>query len=155
LTPLADRLKYWHFTTTPLLEEGNGMPHPPGDGLSRRERQIMDVIYARGSSTALEVMENLPDPPTKTAVRTLLQILEKKGFLKHTQQGREYVYQPTRPRLRAGRTALQRVLRTFFQGSLEKAVAAYLGDSTAKLSAEELQRLTELLEEARRKETGK
>src|SRR6188474_2503481 len=98
------------------------MPDKPGDGLSRRERQIMDVIYARGSATALEVVEALPDPPTKTAIRTIMRILEDKGFLKHVQQGREYVYQPTRPRLRAGRTAFQRVLRTFFDGSLEKAV---------------------------------
>jgi predicted transcriptional regulator len=127
------------------------MADKPGDGLSRREREIMDVIYARGSATALEVVQAIPAPPTKTAIRTLLRILEDKGFVKHVQQGREYVYQPTRPRLRAGRSAFQRVLRTFFDGSLEKAVAAYLGDSAANLSADEIQRLTDLLHEARQK----
>ena len=127
------------------------MADKPGDGLSRREREILDVIYARGSATALEVVQGIPDPPTKTAIRTLLRILEDKGFVKHTQQGREYVYQPIRPRLRAGRSAFQRVLRTFFDGSLEKAVAAYLGDSASNLSEDEIQRLTELLHEARQK----
>src|SRR5688572_6112833 len=127
------------------------MADKPGDGLSRREREIMDVIYARGSATALEVVQAIPDPPTKTAIRTLLRILEDKGFVKHTQQGREFLYAPTRPRLRAGRSAFQRVLRTFFDGSLEKAVAAYLGDSASNLSADEIQRLTDLLQEARQK----
>jgi len=119
--------------------------------LSRRERQIMDVVYARGGATAIEVLGNLPDPPSKTAVRTLLRILEEKGHLRHVERGREYVYQPTRKRLRAGRSAFQRVLATFFDGSLEKAVAAHLGDSAANLSAEELQRLSELIEQARNK----
>jgi predicted transcriptional regulator len=114
----------------------------------------MDVIYAHGASTAADVLQRLPDPPGKTAVRTMLRILEDKGYLKHVQQGREYVYQPTRPRLRAGRTALHRVLRTFFSGSLEKAVAAYLGDPAAKLSPAELQRLAILLQDARSREAG-
>ena len=121
-----------------------------GEGLSRRERQIMDVVYGRGSATAVEVVESLPDPPSKTAVRTLMRILEEKGHLKHVQRGREFVYQPTRPRLRAGRSAFQRVLATFFEGSLEKAVAAHLSDSAADLSAEELQRLADLIQEARK-----
>jgi BlaI family transcriptional regulator, penicillinase repressor len=123
------------------------------EGLSRRERQIMDVVYGRGAATAVEVVENLPDPPSKTAVRTLLRILEEKGHLKHVQQGREFVYQPTRPRLKAGKSAFQRVLSTFFDGSLEKAVAAHLADSSAKLTAEELERLAEVIQQAR--ETGK
>jgi predicted transcriptional regulator len=122
-------------------------------GLSRRERQIMDVVYALGTATAVEVVEQLPDPPGKTAVRTLLRILEEKGHLKHVQKGREYVYQPTRPRLRAGRSALQRVLTTFFDSSLEKAVAAHLGDSAANLSDEELKRLADLIQQARTKGT--
>ena len=121
------------------------------EGLSRRERQIMDVIYGRGSATAVEVVESLPDPPSKTAVRTLLRILEEKGHLKHVQQGREFVYQPTRPRLKAGRSAFQRVLATFFDGSLEKAVAAHLADASANLTAEELQRVAELIQQARKK----
>lgn len=119
--------------------------------LSGRERQIMDVIYARGGATAVEVMQSLPDPPSKTAVRTLLRILEQKGHLKHVQEGRGYIYQPSRPRLGAGRSAFQRVLQTFFGGSLEQAVAAHLSDSAAKLSPEELKRLADLIQQARKK----
>ena len=120
-------------------------------GLSRRERQIMDVIYAEGEATAVQVLAGLADPPSKTAVRTLLRILEEKGHLKHALRGREYVYQPKKPRLRAGRSAFQRVLSTFFDGSLEKAVAARLADSAANLSAEELRRLSDLIHQARKK----
>ena len=126
------------------------MAEKPEDRLSRRERQIMDVIYARGAATAAEVLEGLPDPPSKTAVRTLLRILEEKGHLKHVQQGREYVYQPSRPRLRAGRSAFQRVLQTFFDGSTEQAVAALLDLSAAKLSDADLDRLGELIDQAKR-----
>jgi BlaI family transcriptional regulator, penicillinase repressor len=119
--------------------------------LSRRERQIMDVIYAMGEATATEVMAGLPDPPTNTAVRTMLRILEQKGHLSHRQEGLKFVYRASRPRARAGRTALERVLRTFFDGSLEKAVAAHLGDEAAGMSNEELDRLAELIEQARKK----
>jgi predicted transcriptional regulator len=119
--------------------------------LSRRERQIMDVVYHRGEATAAEVQAALPDPPGKTAVRTLLRILEEKGHLKHKQSGLAYVYQPSRPRGPAGRSALRRVLETFFDGSLEKAVAAHLGDSAAGLTAEELARLADLIHQAREK----
>ena len=90
------------------------MAETPADGLSRRERQIMDVIYAQGRATAVEIVRALPDPPSKTAIRTFLRILEEKGHLKHVQQGREYVYQPVQPRLRAGRSAFQRVLADIF-----------------------------------------
>ena len=127
------------------------MPKKPEDGLSRRERQIMDIVYARGSATAVDVLEDLPDPPSKTAVRTLLRILEEKGHLKHVQQGREYLYQPSRPRLRAGKSALQRVLQTFFDGSLEQAVAAHLADSATNLTADELARLADLIQQAQHK----
>ena len=127
------------------------MPGASEPQLSRRERQIMDVIYARGEATAAEVLSALPDPPSKTAVRTILRILEEKGHLKHKQQGLRYVYQPSRRRGPAGRSALQRVLHTFFEGSLEKAVAAHLGDSAADLSDDELARLAELIHQARKK----
>ena len=127
------------------------MAGPPDAHLSRRERQIMDVIYAQGEASAAEVLAALPDPPSKTAVRTLLRILEEKGHLKHKQDGLRYVYLPTRRRGSAGRSALSRVLQTFFDGSLEKAVAAHLGDSTADLSDEELARLAELINQARKK----
>jgi predicted transcriptional regulator len=123
----------------------------PEETLSRRERQIMDVVYARGEVTAAAVVAGLPDPPTKTAVRTLLRILEQKGHLTHRQDGLTFVYRASRPRARAGRTALRRVLQTFFDGSLEKAVAAHLGDAATELSTEELNRLADLVDQARRK----
>jgi predicted transcriptional regulator len=127
-----------------------GKSEPP---LSRRERQIMDVIYAQGTATAVEVHAQLPDPPSKTAVRTLLRILEEKGHLKHKQDGLRYVYQPSRRRGPAGRSALDRVLRTFFEGSLEKAVAAHLADRSAELSEQELARLAALIEQARNEQS--
>jgi BlaI family transcriptional regulator, penicillinase repressor len=120
--------------------------------LSRRERQIMDIVYARSEASASEVWQALPDPPSRTAVRTLLRILEEKGHLRHKKRGREFVYQPTRPRRRAGRSAFRRVLDTFFDGSLEKAVAVHLADPSAKLPADELQRLVELIRQAEPKE---
>src|SRR5262245_32727197 len=121
--------------------------------LSRRERQIMDIVYRRGQATAAEVCEELDNPPSNTAVRTLLRILEEQGHLRHRQEGLKYVYQPTRPRGHAGRSALRRVLQTFFDGSLEKAVAAHLGDAASDLSAEELARLAGLIKQARKKGT--
>lgn len=121
------------------------------EALSRRERQIMDIVYQRGQATAVEVVAALPDPPSKTAVRTLLRILEEKGHLKHKQDGLAYVYVPTRPRAQAARSAFRRVLATFFEGSLEKAVAAHLGDSAAQLDPGELERLADLIRQARKK----
>ena len=120
--------------------------------LSRRERQIMNVVYARAEASAAEVWRELPDPPSRTAVRTLLRILEEKGHLRHRKQGRRFIYRPTRPRRRAGRSALRGVLETFFDGSLEKAVAAHLSDPAAELSPEELKRLARLVREARKRE---
>ncbi len=119
--------------------------------LSRRERQIMDIVYARQSASASDVLEALPDPPSRASVRTFLRILEDKGHLKHRKRGREFVYQPTRPRSRAGRSALRRVIQTFFEGSLEQAVAAHLADRRAQLSRGELARLAELIREARQR----
>lgn len=113
----------------------------------------MDVIYARGQATALEVLADLPDPPGKTAVRTLLRILEEKGHLAHRQEGQTYVYRPSRPREHAAQSALRRVLDVFFGGSLERAVAAHLGDMDQDLSADELKRLARLINQARKKGT--
>jgi predicted transcriptional regulator len=121
--------------------------------LSRRERQIMDIVYARGEASATDVLNDLSDPPTRTAVRTLMRILEEKGHLVHHKKGREFIYQPVRPRMRAGLSALQNVVRTFFDGSLEKAVALHLSDPGAKLSDDELKSLAELIREARKKGT--
>src|SRR5688572_21354470 len=123
------------------------------EALSRRERQIMDIVYQHGQATAAAVVAALPDPPTKTAVRTLLRILEEKGHLRHKQDGLAYVYVPSRPRAQAARSAFRRVLATFFEGSLEKAVAAHLGDNAAQLDAGELERLADLIRQARKKGT--
>ncbi len=118
--------------------------------LSRRERQIMDIVYRRGRATAAQVRGELPDAPSYSAVRTLLRILEGKGHLSHTNEGTRYVYLPTHPRKSAGRAALKRVLRTFYHGSVESAVAALLHVSEAGLSKEELRRLSQLIDKARR-----
>ena len=118
--------------------------------LSRRERQIMDVVYHRGAATATEVYEEMTDPPTRTAVRTFLRILEEKGYVEHKKQGREFVYRPTRPRGIEGRSALRHVLQTFFDGSLERAVGAYLHGPGAKPSPAELRRIAALIREAKR-----
>jgi predicted transcriptional regulator len=118
---------------------------------SKRQRQIMDVIYARGEASISQVLADLPDPPMRGALRTLLRIMEQRGQLKRRQQGKEFFYRPALPRGRAARSALGRVLDVFFSGSLEKAVAAHLSDPTGKLSDEELRRLGTLIEQARKK----
>lgn len=118
--------------------------------LSRRERQIMDVVYRLGEASAAEVMENLPDPPSYSAVRAMLRILEEKGHLKHTKNRAKYIYRPTRPRKRVGRSALKRVLSTFFDGSPENAVAALLEDSDLEISDEQLARMADLIGRARK-----
>ena len=120
--------------------------------LSHRERQIMDAIYAKGEATATEVLATIADPPTRTAVRTFLRILEGKGHVRHSKRSREFVYQPTRPRESAGQSAFGRAIKTFFDGSLEKAVAAYLAHPDAEIPPEELRRLSVLINQARRKE---
>jgi len=119
--------------------------------LSRRERQIMNIIYALGEASATQVLDAMPDPPSRTAVRTLLGILEDKAHLKHGKKGREFVYQPTRRRASVGRSALRQVLHTFFDGSLEKAVAMHLSDPNAELTPDELKRLADLIRQAREK----
>lgn len=119
-------------------------------GLSRRERQIMDVIFRHGRATVADVLAELPDPPSYSAVRALLRVLEEKGHLSHEQDGPRYVYRPTLPRAEARESAMKRLLRTFFDGSPEKAVAALLDMSATELSDEELERLAALIEEARK-----
>ena len=126
------------------------MADQPQSLLSRRERQIMDVIYRLGQATAQEVVDNLNDPPSYSAVRGLLRILEEKGHVKHRQDGPRYVYHPTVPREKARESALKQLVRTFFQDSPEEAVAALLGMSAAKLKDEDLDRLAELIERARK-----
>ena len=119
-------------------------------GLSRRERQIMDVIYRRGQATAAEVLEDLPDPPSYSAVRAMLRVLEEKGHLRHEQQGPRYVFLPTVPREQARRSALKQLVQTFFDGSTEQAVAALLDLSDRALSDAELDRLARLIDQARK-----
>ena len=119
--------------------------------LSRRERQIMDIVYSRKEATANDVLADIPDPLSRVTVRTLLRILEEKGHLKHTTRGREFVYRPVRPRRRAGQSAMRRLLETFFDGSLTDAVAAHMVDAAAELDDEELKRLAALIRNARKK----
>ena len=110
----------------------------------------MDVIFQRGRATAAEVMENLPDPPGYSAVRATLRILEEKGHVQHEQDGLRYVFVPTMARETAKRSALEHLLQTFFNGSTEQAVATLLDESVSKLSEEELNRLAQLIEKARK-----
>jgi len=118
-------------------------------GLSRRERQIMDVIYREGQATANEVLAKLSDPPSYSSVRGLLRVLENKGHVRHVDDGTRYVYLPTVARDRAGRPALESVIDTFFDGSTEKAVAALLDLSRSELSDDDLDRLSSLIDQAR------
>ena len=125
------------------------MARPAHDPLSRRERQIMDVVYRTGRATAAEVLEALPDPPSYSAVRALLRVLEEKGHLRHEQDGPRYVFVPTVPRDKARRSALKQLVQTFFDGSTAQAVAALLGEPGAKMSDEDLERLSRLIDQAR------
>lgn len=124
------------------------MSDRPHRDLTRRERQIMDIVYRFERATAQEVRENLPDPPSYSAVRALLRVLEEKGHLEHVQEGPRYVYLPTVPRETARKSAMKRLVRTFFDDSAEKAVAALLSMSSSELSEGELERLGELIDEA-------
>jgi len=119
--------------------------------LSRREREIMDVVYARGEATVAEVLEGLKNPPSYSAVRTLMRILEEKGHLRHRELEKKYVYAPMVSREKAAKGALERVLETFFGGSLERAVATRLTDPKVKLTKEEYKRLAALIAAARKK----
>jgi predicted transcriptional regulator len=126
------------------------MPEAPHLDLSRRERQIVDILYAQGRATAAEVLAALPDPPSYSAVRAMLRILEDKGHVRHEQDGPRYVYLPTVGRDRAKKTALRHVLQTFFNGSAEQALSALLDESDTRLSDLELDRLARLIDRARR-----
>jgi predicted transcriptional regulator len=126
------------------------MLEAPHHDLSRRERQIVDILYTQGRATAAEVQSALPDPPSYSAVRAMLRILEEKGHIRHEQDGPRYVYLPTVGRDRAKKTALRHVLQTFFNGSAEQALSALLDESDARLSDRELDRLAELIDRARR-----
>jgi len=117
--------------------------------LSRREREIMDISYEMKEVTAQQVLERLPEPPSYSAVRALLRVLEKKGHLVHRQDGPRYVYTPRLPKDKARRNALSHLVRTFFDGSTESVVATLLDISEANLSEDDYRRLTELIEKSR------
>ena len=125
--------------------------------LSRRERQIMDVLFQRGNATVAEVREGLADPPSYSSVRAQLRILEEKGFVSHAEDGPRYIYSPTIAKASARRSALKHVRETFFNGSSEQVMAALLDDADAGQSAATLDRLALLIDRARaaEKEAGK
>jgi predicted transcriptional regulator len=142
LAILFSSVKYLTIERTLML--------PDFTSLSRRERQIMDIVFARGEATVRQVCEALPDPPTPMAVRRLMHILEEKGHLNRRGHGREVIYLPRQTREKAGRTAFQRVLETFFSGSLEEALSAHLLSRQNKITGEERDRLVKLIEKARK-----
>jgi predicted transcriptional regulator len=117
---------------------------------TRRERQIMDVLHAKGSGTVADIRAALPEPPGYSAVRALLRILEEKGHVRHRQEGARYVYVPSRSRESASRSALKRLVATFFQGSATQAMAALLEAADTKLSDAELDKLQELIKQAKK-----
>lgn len=119
--------------------------------LSNRERQIMDILYRNGSATAAEVHEKLPDPPSYSAVRATLRILEEKGQVRHEQDGPRYVFRPAVARDKAKRTAVRHLLATFFDGSTELAVATLLDESASQLSEDDFKNLKKLIDEAESK----
>jgi len=131
------------------------MRKEPHIDLSRRERQIMDVIYRRGSATAAEITGDLPDPPTSTAVRTMLRILEDKGHLTHEQDGVRYVYRAVVDRDKARQSVISHVVRTFFDGSAEQAMATLIDREGSSLTDAELARMAGLIAKARKRQGGK
>ena len=118
------------------------------DPLSRRERQILDILYARGVASVADVQESLPDPPSYSAVRALLRILEEKGHARHETRGQRYLYLPMVPRESARTSALSRIVKTFFDGSAAQAAAALV--DSGSLSEDELNKLSSLIERARK-----
>ena len=118
--------------------------------LTRRERQIMDVLFRRGRATASQVMEELPGDPSYSTVRTQLRVLEAKGHVRHEAEGPRYIYMPAVPRHAARKSALRHLVNTFFDGSTEKVVAALLGGEGTRLSDEELKRVADLVAKARK-----
>ena len=128
------------------------MSRQPHRTLSRRERQIMDILYQRGRATAAEIHAALPDPPSYSAVRAKLRVLEEKGHVRHQEEALRYVFLPTVAREKAKQSALRHMLETFFDGSAEQAVMALLDLSAGKLSAGQLERLSHLIDKARKEE---
>jgi predicted transcriptional regulator len=122
----------------------------PHNTLTRRERQIMDILYRRGRATANEVMEDLSGEPSYSTVRTQLRVLESKGHVRHEEEGLRYVYSPAVPRHTVRKSALKHLVETFFDGSTEKVVGALLGGEGARISDAELERIAELVAKAKK-----
>jgi BlaI family penicillinase repressor len=120
------------------------------DAFSRREREIMDALYKLGRASAAQILEQIPEPPTYTAIRTLLTILEKKGHVRHLSDGTRYIYEPLVAREQMGRRAIDSLLKTFFDDSVELAVSALLTRRESEISRDELERLSQLIEKAKR-----
>jgi BlaI family penicillinase repressor len=119
--------------------------------LGRRERQILEALYRCGSASVNDVLAQLPDPPSYSAVRTFLRILEEKGYATHMQEGARYIYHPAKPRPPVAREALYKLMETFFGGRPEQIVNTLLTDEERKLSEEELERLSAMIAEARQR----
>jgi predicted transcriptional regulator len=132
-----------------IIENGGSMSSEPTH-LSRRESQIMEIVYELGRATAADIREAMPDPPSYSAVRAMLRILEDKGHLRHEQDGPRYVYLPTIPPEQARASALKRVVRTFFDGSAEGAVSALLDIADDRLDQEALERIADRIEDAKK-----
>jgi BlaI family penicillinase repressor len=126
------------------------MRQPVHAALSRRERQIMDILYRLGTATAAQIMRALPGDPAYSTVRTQLRVLESKGHVRHEEEGLRYVYSPALPRRTASKSALRHLVDTFFDGSVEKVVAALLGADGGRIPASELDRIAALVEQARK-----
>lgn len=127
------------------------MPKSLGN-LSRRERQIMDVLFQRGRASAADVQEALPEPPSYSAVRALLRILEEKGHIRHEADGPRYVYLPRHDRDKARQSAMRHLVQTFFNGSTGEAIAALLGSEGGRLTADEIDRLAVMMGQARKED---
>jgi predicted transcriptional regulator len=124
--------------------------NPKGDELSRRERQIMDAVYRLGKASAAEIREALPNPPTLTAVRTLITILQEKGHLRFERDGAKYIYEPVVPKDEMARNVIDGVVRNFFGGSIERVVATLVDSHDADLTDEQYERLKTIIDDARR-----
>jgi predicted transcriptional regulator len=121
--------------------------------LSRRERQIMDILFSMERATGPEIQERLPDQPSYSAVRTILRVLERKGHIRHVEEGMRYIYLPVATRQSAAKSAMERLVATFFDGSMKAAAAAFVDPSTGKLSKEDLKELERMIRKARKEKT--
>ena len=137
-----------------MTPKSGARPGNDQTGLTRRERQIMDILYRRGRATAAEVLQELPGDPAYSTVRTQLRVLESKGHVRHEEERLRYVYFPALPRRAASKSALRHLVDTFFDGSTEKVVAALLGPEGTRVSTDELDRIADLVAKAR-KEGGR